>query len=80
MTNDENHAGKREADAINSDQQNEGPNEDRSTAHEKDVAHEPDKTGGRQEIQKGDQVIRNGKKEPRRGTRGREEWGGYQGF
>jgi len=80
MANDENHVGERETDAINSDQHKERTNEDRNTAHEKEVAQGATKTGGRQETQKEDQVFRNDQKKAKRGTRGREEWGGYQGY
>ena len=82
MANDENQAGERSIDTVNSDQQKESTNEKQkqSTAHEKEVTRETTKTGGRQEAQKGDQAIRNDKKETTRITRGREDWGGYQGY
>ena len=80
MANDENQAGEREAGAINPDQQKESVNEDRSAAPENEATKEQAQTGGRQETQKVDQVNRNDKKETARIKRGREEWGGYQGY
>lgn len=75
MTNDENHAGERDTNTMNSDQQ-----EDRRNTHEGDEEKGKLKTGDRQEAQKEEQFIRNDKKETTRGKRGREEWGGYQGY
>ena len=77
MSDDESNIDDRGRDLLNTDQQNERVGDDRGDIEENQRPQEPDNVAPKETV-KNDQSVRNDKIERR--DRGRENWGGYQGY
>ena len=78
MTSEDNNTSKRGFGSMDPEKQEEVASKGGRTAHEKGTAHEFDSEEARKAGQKGGQASSN--KKDTGVTRGRENWGGYQGY
>ncbi len=79
MESEDNNTSKRGFGSMDPEKQKEVASKGGRTAHEKGTAQEFDSEEARKAGKKGGKSVSNNKKDTG-GTRGRENWGGYQGY
>jgi len=77
MANEDNNTSKRGLGSVDNEKQKEVASKGGRTAHEKGAAHELDSEEARKAGQKGGKAASNNDSHSRKG---REDWGGYQGY